>query len=88
MRPASAVDRADRCLSPITPRVVLVLATLLVGCSNDPLRVPQGRGYSVLRVSMTTSGLDIDTNGYYVTVDALVRPQHVEPNGSAMFYGL
>jgi len=37
---------------------------------------------------MTTSGTDIDTNGYFVTTDALPQPTHVEPNGSAMFYGL
>ena len=67
---------------------MLILATLLVGCSHDPLVVPQNRGYSILRVSMTTSGTDIDNNGYFVTVDGLTQASHVEPNGSAMFYGL
>ena len=87
MRPASVVDRLGRCLARITGRAILVLATLLVGCS-DPSASPQGRVYSVLRVSMATSGVDIDTNGYYVAVDALNQPRHVEPNGSTMFYGL
>ena len=88
MRPASAVDRVDRGVSPISRRAMLVLTTILAGCSHDPLVVPQGRGYSVLRLSMSTSGSDIDTTGYYVTIDALTQPRHVAPNGSTVFYGL
>ena len=88
MKSVASPTRLDHCVARVTRRAIIGLATLLVDCADDPVVVPQGRGYSVVRVSMTTSGTDIDTNGYFVTVGTLGPPRQVGPNGTVTFYGL
>jgi len=71
----------------VVPGVRLCLAALLVGCSDDPSSPPP---YPItkLRVTVSTSGADVDTDGYEVIVDRSVAPPGVASNGSVTLYGV
>ena len=71
----------------ITPRAMLVLVTLLVGCSDDPSSPPDKPATSTLRVTVSTSGDDADADGYLVLVDQ-GQSSRVPSNGSVTFEGL
>jgi len=62
---------------------------LLVGCSDDPsspLQTPPQR--STLRITVSTSGADVDTDGYFLSIDQSREPVQVGSNGSVTFYGV
>ena len=66
---------------------LVVCAAMLVGCSDDPSGPPTPV-ITRLRVSATTSGSDVDTNGYLVTLDSRGSPVRLQPNGSVTFDSL
>ena len=69
----------------VVPSVRVCLATLLVGCSDDPSSPPREPAISTLRVTVSTSGDDADTDGYLVIIDGTSQPLPVESNGSVTF---
>ena len=83
---------APRCTRfPAYVRVVRVrvwFAALLAGCSGDPSSPPRQPAISTLRVTVSTSGDDVDTDGYRVIIDRTSQPTPVESNGSVTFHGL
>ena len=84
---------ARRCsCSPAAARVVpgvrVCFAVLLAGCSDDPSSPPREPAVSTLRVTVSTSGDDADTDGYLVIIDRTRQPLPVESNGSVTFHGL
>ena len=65
---------------------LVVCAAMLAGCSDDPSAPPRPV-ISHLRVSATTSGADVDTNGYLVAIDYR-SPVRLQPNGTVTFDSL
>ena len=63
---------------------------LLVGCHDDPSSPPSSPKTSVskLRVTVSTSGADVDTDGYMLSIDQTREPVQVGSNGSVTFYGI
>ena len=63
---------------------------LLVGCHDDPSSPPPSPKTSVskLRVTVSTSGADVDTDGYMLSIDQTREPVQVGSNGSVTFYGV
>ena len=72
----------------VVPSVPVCFAALLAGCSDDSSSPPRQPAVSTLRVTVSTSGDDTDTNGYLVIIDRTRQPLPVESNGSVTFYGL
>ena len=72
----------------VVPGVRACFAALLAGCSDDPSSPPREPAISTLRVTVSTSGDDADTDGYLVIIDGTSQPLPVESNGSVTFHGL
>jgi len=72
----------------VVPGVRVCFAALLAGCSDDPSSAPREPAISTLRVTVSTTGDDIDTDGYLVIIDRTREPLPVESNGSVTFSGL
>ena len=85
MRCAGDRTRAGR-LSIVTATFAC-FAALLAGCSDDPSS-PRPRAISKLTVVVSTSGDDVDADGYFVIIDRSSQPQRVQANGRVAFYGL
>ncbi len=71
----------------VVPTVRACFAALLAGCSDDPSS-PRQPAVTTLHVTVSTSGVDVDTDGYYVSIDRLPQPLRVQSNGRVTFYGL
>src|SRR5262245_39729207 len=71
-------------------RVCVSCIALRVGCSDDPSSPPAQPKtvVSKLRVPVSTSGADVDTDGYLVSIDPTRAPVQVGSNGSVTFYGV
>lgn len=75
---------------PIVPLVGMCFAALLIGCSEDKPSSPPPPPppVSKLTITVSTSGADIDADGYLVTIDRSGQPVRVQSNGSVTFSGL
>ena len=80
---SQAATRVIACVS-------VCFIALLVGCSDDPSSPPSSPKTSVskLRVTVATSGADVDTDGYMLSIDQSREPVQVGSNGSVTFYGI
>jgi len=64
-----------------SPRALLTSALMLVACSGNPAGPPPYGGPAVIRITTITTGIDLDPNGYRLTVDGLQNGV-VSPNGA------
>jgi len=85
MRCAGDRTRAGRLF--VVTATFACFAALLAGCSDDPSS-PRPRAISKLTVVVSTSGDDVDANGYFVIIDRSSHPLHVQANGRVTFYNL
>ena len=89
----TSARRRSHCLG--SARVVATVhscvAALLVGCSDDPSSPPPPPPpptVTTLRITVSTTGADVDPDGYLVFIDRAPQPLRVQSNGSVTFYGL
>lgn len=67
---------------------LVCLIGMFAGCSDEPSSPPPGPSFGTLRVTVSTSGADVDADGYLVIVDRSQVPVRVPANGQLTFPGL
>ena len=68
---------------------IVCLAALLGGCSDDPSSPPPpAYPLTALRVTVSTSGADVDTDGYQLIVDGSGPGPGLASNGSVTLYAV
>ena len=81
-----AVARTSAAPLSIVTAIFACFAPVLAGCSDDPSSPPAATAITKLTVAVSTSGEEIDSDGYLVVVDQWRVPVRVQANGSVTFY--